>query len=134
MKKKLAIYILDFAFSMLLLYFIHVSFFTFSELFKTHLRDSYIYLGCFTVIVCFSLSFLQKSKKFERQLGFIYLFTVPLKIILFIGFFKNQFFEQSFNSKKEIANILIIILLTLFYEVLFMRHLLNDSNSAKNVE
>ena len=134
MKKKFLAYILVFAVSMVLLCLAHTYFFSFSSQFEELIKASYIYLGFFTIVLCFSFSFLQKSKKFGRQLGFIYLFIVPLKIILFIGIFKNQFFGQSFGSKKEIANILIIIFLTLFFEVLFLRKLLNDSKPVKNVE
>lgn len=134
MNKKFLIYILSFAAGMFLIYQIHIKLFTFSIPFAKFLKLNYIYLASFTVIVCFSLVFLHGNTKFKHRLGFLYLFSVPLKIIFFIVFFKRQFFGQNFNSTKELLNVLIVIFLTLFFETLFVSRLLNNSNAAKNVE
>ena len=134
MKRRFLIYMLVFVMSLFLVYSAHVHFFTFTSLFIKFLTDSYIYLATFTIIVCFALLFLQKKEKFKPQLGFLYLFTVPVKIILFIIFFEKQFFNQSFTSNKELFNVLIIIGLTLFFEVFFVSQILNDSETSKNVE
>ena len=134
MKKRFLIYILIFAMSMVLIYLAHIHFFTFTKVFKEFLTASYIYLISFTLAVCFSLIFLQTKKKFEHQIGFLYLFSVPLKIILFVVIFQKQFSSQSFHSNLELANCLFVILLTVFFEVFFVAKLLNISNAIKNVE
>jgi len=134
MKKRLFIYISTFIVGMLLIGFGHIKFFTFTDSFKDFLIASYIYLICATLAVCFLLAFLQNKKRFKHQIGYFYLFSVPLKIIIFIIIFQKQFSDQSSTSKQELTNCLFIMVLTLFFEVLFITKLLNISRATKNVE
>lgn len=134
MKKSLWIYIGIFGISMFLIYLAHTHFFDFDNLFSDFLALSYIYLVSFTIILCIALFFLEKNKRFRHQLGFLYLFSVPVKIIFFIILFGKQFFDQSLNSNKELLNLLFIMSLTLLFEVFFIRKLLNNLFITKNVE
>lgn len=134
MKKSSWIYIGVFAISMLLIYLGHTHFFDFDSPFSHFLTLSYVYLVSFTIMLCIALIFLKKSARFRHQLGFLYLFSVPVKIIFFIILFGEQFFDQSFNSNKELLNLLFIMCLTLLFEVFFVRKLLNNLFITKNVE
>lgn len=134
MEKRFFIYTSAFVLVMVLIGFAHVRLFSFTDEFEQFIVGSYFYLISTTIAVCFLLNFLKKTKKFEHQIGYFYLFSVPLKIILFIIIFQKQFSDQTSNSKQELANCLFIISLTLIFEVLFMAKLLNTSDTVKNVE
>lgn len=134
MKKIFLTYILIFVIGMVLIYLTQTNIFTFTISFREFLIATHIYLAIFTITVCLSLYFLQKSKKFEHQIGFFYLFSVPVKIILFVVVFQKQFSDQGFYSNLELLNFLFVMLLSLFFEVLFVAKILNISNAAKNVE
>ena len=134
MMKQLLVYFLAFAISMFLGHYIQTHFLNFSDPFIEFLTASYIFFTSITIVLCLGLFFLQKKKEFQHRLGFLYLFSVGFKIILFAAFFKKQIFDQSFDSNKELFNLLIVIGLTLFFEVLFISRLLNNSDEIKNVE
>ncbi len=134
MKKRIFIYTSVFVLGMVLVGFAHIHLFSFTGAFKKFIIGSYVYLISSSITVCFLLSFLKKTKKFEHQIGYFYLFSVPLKIILFIIIFQKQFSDQTSSSKQELINCLFIMGLTLFFEVLFMTKLLNTSDTIKNVE
>ena len=134
MEKRFFIYLLVFIIAMILTAFAHLNLLSFSEAFQEFLIGSYTYLICATLVVCLLLGFLQKRKEFQQQVGYFYLFSVPLKIFLFIGIFQKQFFDQTSDSNQELINCLFVMGLTLFFEVFFMSKLLNSSNATKNVE
>lgn len=132
--KRLFTYLLIFMASMILAYVGQTRYFGLNASFVEFLTNSYIFFVSFSVILCFGLFLLQKKKQFEHRLGFLYLFSVGFKIILFAGFFKMQIFNESFDSNKELFNLLIVIVLTLVFEVFFVAKLLNNSDQIKNVE
>jgi hypothetical protein len=132
--KRLVTYLLIFIVSAFLVYTGQTRFFTLNAPFVEFLTASYFFFVSFSIILCFGLHFLQKKKQFEQRLGFLYLFSVGFKIILFAAFFKTQIFNERFDSNKELLNILIIIGLTLVFEVIFVAKLLNNSDHIKNVE
>ena len=132
--KRLLIYLLVFTINIFLAYTAQTRFFELTIPFTEFLTASYFFFASFTIFLCLGLFFLQKKKRFEQRLGFLYLFSVGFKIILFAAFFKKQIFDQSFDSKKELFDLLIVIALTLIFEVLFVSRLLNNSDQIKNVE
>jgi len=134
MMKQLLFYFLAFAISMFLGHYIQTHFLDFSDPFIEFLTASYIFLSGFTILLCFGLFLVHKKKQFQNRLGFFYLFSVGFKIILYGAFFEKQIFGESFDSNKELFNLLIIIVLTLIFEVLFISRLLNNSDEIKNVE
>ena len=134
MKKRFLISILIFIICMSLTYLIQTNIFSFTISFREFLIAAYIYLTIFTITVCILLYFLNGKNKFKNQIGFFYLFSVPFKIILFVVVFQKHFSNQSFYSNLELSNFLFVIVLTLFFEVLFIAKILNISSAIKNVE
>lgn len=97
---------------------------------KISLKEAYIFFGGFSLFLWISFSFLYRTQKFKDQLGFLYLLSVALKIILFCIFFNERIFLQTSSlSSHEAVNLLIPIALTLTSEVFFISKLLNNDTA-----
>ena len=94
------------------------------------LKEVYIFFGGFSLILCISFSFLYRTHKFKDQIGFLYLLSVAIKIILFCIFFNERlFFETDSLSNQEAVNLLIPMGLMLIGEVFFISKLLNNTTA-----
>ena len=94
----------------------------------------YLFLGGFSAFLLFQLFILSKNKRFEDQLGFFYLVGVALKLLLFSVVFREAIFSSQSFTKEQSANLLIPIVLTLFFEVLILVKILNKKDRIKNIK
>ena len=133
MIKQNIIYFLSFVLLSLLGYCSHTSFLpSIASDSPMSVVGLYLFFTIFSFLLCTSLTYLQKTKKFREQLGFLYLFSVGLKIIIFcILFYSAIFSKESFTNRQSI-NLLIPMILMLILEVFFVCKLLNRFNPVKN--
>lgn len=96
------------------------------------LAEVYLYHGVFSFLLCAIFSFLSNTKKFRDQLGFLYLVSVALKIIVFCFVFYTPIFKTDSFTKMESANLLIPMGLFLILEVFFISKTLNNMSHLKN--
>ncbi len=129
MTKKLVLYILISILILIIGYYIHtVVFSQFASKSSISLKKVYIFFGGFSSLLCLSFLLLYRRNKFKDQLGFLYLASVGLKIILFsIIFSKQIFIEDSSFPRQSALNLLIPIVLMLASEVFIISKLLNNS-------
>ncbi|AXT18551.1 hypothetical protein D7030_07105 [Flavobacteriaceae bacterium AU392] len=135
MIKQLGVYFISFALLSLIGYYLHtIALSQLASESPISLKYVYIFFGGFSLLLCANFSLLSRTEKFKDQLGFLYLVSVALKILLFcIVFSKHIFIEASF-MKKETLNLLIPMILMLVLEVFFVSKLLNYSTPLKNAE
>ncbi len=79
------------------------------------LKKIYLFHLAFSLLICINFLVLSTVDKFFDQLGFIYLVTIVLKLILFcIIFYKSIFTEDnlSYNTRISLFVPMIIFLLT----------------------
>ena len=95
------------------------------------LRDAYLFLTLFTFLLYVLSLTLNNNHRFYDQLGFVYLWSVALKIILFCLFFYDPLFQEASFSQMDAVNMLIPIFLFLLLEVLFISKLLNQKKRLK---
>jgi len=98
------------------------------------LSKVYAFFTGYALAVCVQLLVLSKTEKFKDQLGFLYLVSIVLKMILFFVAFRKQIFTEGSFTNTEGINLLIPIVLTLFLEVFFMRKLFKNIGALKNAE
>ncbi|WP_222934229.1 DUF6168 family protein [Polaribacter pectinis] len=89
------------------------------------LEKTYHFHAFFSALVCVNLRFFSKNEKVKPQLGFIYLGSLILKLVLFSVVFYNPLFTiDSFKNSEKIS-LLIPVLIFLFFEVIFTVKILN---------
>ncbi|NVJ89037.1 MAG: hypothetical protein HWD82_06315 [Flavobacteriaceae bacterium] len=83
----------------------------------------------FSLLVCVNLKLLSNVNKFLSQLGFIYLGTLLVKILLFaIVFYQSVFAVESLSQTSRLS-LLIPALIFLLTEAVFVVKILNENNS-----
>lgn len=90
------------------------------------LEKIYLFHAGFSILVCVNLVVLSTVNKFFEQLGFIYLGSIFLKLILFsVIFYKPLFIDENlpFNARLSLLFPTIIFLLT---EAFFVSKILNQ--------
>jgi len=90
------------------------------------LEKVYLFHASFSALICVNLRVFSTVDKFFSQLGFIYLSTLVLKLILFAIFFYNPLFtitSFSFAEKLALFFPLFVFLLT---EAVFVLKILNQ--------
>jgi len=129
MMKKLVLHLIISMLFLIISYFIHTIVFPeFANKSTISLTLVYAFFGIFSVLLCVSFILIYHKKKFKDQLGFLYLASVALKIILFSIIFSKQIFVADSSFPKQAAlNLLIPIMLTLYIEVFVISKLLNNS-------
>lgn len=101
---------------------------------RISLKEVYLFYGIFSLMLCTLLLLLSKKEKFKDQLGFLYLISVALKVILFcLVFYKHIFTKDSFTNIESI-NFLIPMILLLVLEVFFISKLLKNISPSKNAK
>lgn len=135
MIKQLGVYLISFLLVSFIGYYLHAIVLSqFANKSPISLKYVYTFFGGFSLLLCTNFSLLSRTEKFKDQLGFLYLVSVALKILLFcIVFSKHIFIEASF-TREETVNLLIPMLLMLVLEVFFTSKLLNYSSSLKNLK
>lgn len=94
----------------------------------------YLFLGGFSALLLIQLYLLSKNERYNDQLGFFYLLSVALKLILFSIVFKDGIFTLNSFTNEQSVNLLIPIGLTLFFEVLILSRILNKKDQIKNIK
>jgi hypothetical protein len=93
------------------------------------LRKVYLFHLGFSLLVCINFKALSVVDKIFEQLGFIYLFTLFLKIILFVAiFYKVLFTEESLTQVARVS-LFIPMFIYLLTEAVFVTKILNKKNT-----
>jgi len=85
----------------------------------------YLYHLGFSLLICINFQVLSTVDKVFTQLGFIYLGTIILKIVLFSAFFYKPVFTEENLSQIARVSLFIPMLLFLLTEVVFISKILN---------
>ena len=134
MIKQLKMSLIGFVLISILVFYIHAhGFVKFAQNSPIALINLYMFFNMFSILLMFGLSRL-KNTKFQDQIGFVYLFSVAVKIILFCLVFYNPIFKTKAFTNIESINILIPIALTLFFEIFFMSKMLKNLSGLKNLD
>ncbi|WP_369008825.1 DUF6168 family protein [Muricauda sp. TY007] len=114
-----------FILSFILTYLLHAYLIGCNPFFKNcALFKPYVFLLSFTLLVVIVFLILAQVKKLKDQLGFIYLATLVLKLLLFVVVFQNYFFGDIAETEINKGHFLIPVFLGLGCEVFFLSQLL----------
>lgn len=95
------------------------------------LKKVYLFHLGFSILICVNFQLLSSVDKFFAQLGFIYLGTLLLKIVLFaVVFYQSIFSEETLLQTSRIS-LLIPALLFLLTEAFFVVKILNKKEIKK---
>ena len=95
------------------------------------LRSMYAFHAFFSLQLCIVFALLSTNEKLNPQLGFIYLASFALKIIVFCIFFYNPVITAENLSRTQQVSLLIPMLLFLILEVYFIVRIFNETHSLK---
>lgn len=98
-------------------YFTHSHFIKTDTLFTQLLLKTYIFHFVFSTSICIAFHILRK--KLSEQLGYVYLFSVVVKIIIFFSFFYNSVWQVNLPTNQRVS-LLIPMVLFLFFEAYFI--------------
>ena len=126
MVKSIFVYTIVFFFLFLVSFSLHEYFLEKKEIFLPFsLQKVYVFHLGYSLLVCTNFLIFSNVNKVSEQLGFIYLGTIMLKLILFsILFYKHLFVEDSLLFAAKIS-LLIPMILFLLTEVVFVSKILN---------
>lgn len=107
-------------------YFLHVYFLE-SERIKLNypLDQVYFFHATVSLVVCIVLKSLSEKEKYFSQIGFLYLWSLLFKLILFAVVFYNPVFTQDKLSNTESISFLFPLVISLGLEVYFLAKILN---------
>jgi len=86
----------------------------------------YWFFSIVSFLFCYLFKVLSNIKKTSEQLGFLYLFTLVLKIIFFVIFFNSSILKLPNLTKIESLNLLIPFFVFLVLEIYFITSLLGE--------
>lgn len=89
------------------------------------LKKVYLFHLGFSLLVCTNFQLLSTVNKLSEQLGFIYLATLILKIILFSIIFYQPIFKEENLLQTARVSLLIPAIIFLLTEVIFVAKILN---------
>lgn len=89
------------------------------------LQEVYLFHLVFSLLVCVNLKLFSTVDKIFSQLGFIYLGTLFLKIVLFSAIFYQPIFKEENLSRIARMSLLIPVLIFLLTEAFFVTKILN---------
>ena len=93
------------------------------------LRKVYLFHLGFSLLVCINFKALSVVDKIFEQLGFIYLFTLFLKIILFVAIFYKVLFTEEILTQVARVSLFIPMFIYLLTEAIFVTKILNKKNT-----
>jgi len=123
MIKSFLIYILSFALLFLCSYGLHSYFIPDNN--RYNIFDVYLFFGISSLSLCVVFNLLSKVNTISQQLGFIYLFTLIIKVGLFALLFKESVLSLTDLAKMERLNLLIPLFVFLLLEIYFISRLLS---------
>ena len=90
------------------------------------LQAIYLFHLIFSGLICIAFELLYSlSTHYKDQLGFIYLGTLVLKIVLFYVVFRGFLFSEVALSRADSLSLLIPLFIFLFFEVFIIAKILN---------
>lgn len=95
------------------------------------LQKMYAFHAFFSLQLCVVFALLSNNEKLRPQLGFIYLGSFVLKIVLFCILFYDPVFTVEKLSKTQRISLIIPMLIFLILEVYFIIKILNKNHSPK---
>lgn len=95
------------------------------------LLNMYAFHAFFSLQLCIVFAFLSKNEKLRPQLGFIYLGSFVLKMIVFCAVFYNLLFAEEKLSNTQRISLIIPMIVFLILEVYFIIKILNKNHSQK---
>ena len=95
------------------------------------LEKMYIFLTGFSLLVCLNLLLLSTINNILDLLGFIYLFTIIIKIVCFSALFYESIILAENLSQNTRISIFISVFIFLLTEVIFIVKILNKKLSKK---
>lgn len=91
------------------------------------LKDVYVFHFLFSSLLCFNFVLLSKIKPIVPQIGFIYLFAVTLKLLLFAYVFKYMLFEGEPLSVAAKISLLLPMVFFLVPEAIFVNKIISKN-------
>lgn len=95
------------------------------------LKKVYLFHLGFSMLICINFKLLSSVNKIADQLGYIYLGTLLLKIVLFSIIFYQSIFTEEELSKISRISMLIPALIFLLIEAIFVAKILNNRDISK---
>lgn len=89
------------------------------------LKPVYVFFFVSSLFILIGLELLSRTTKYKPQIGFLYLATLLIKIVLFTIIFYNPIFNDNELTKKDSLNLLIPLIFSLFLEVFYLSKILN---------
>ena len=89
------------------------------------LKQVYVFHLGYSLLVCVNFKLFSNVDKIFSQLGFIYLATLLLKIVLFCAIFYQPIFREENLSQIARVSLLIPVFVFLLTEVFFVARILN---------
>jgi hypothetical protein len=88
------------------------------------LRKVYVFHLAFSLLICINFEAFSSVDKVFEQLGFVYLFTLFLKIILFCAVFYKPIFQEENLSQIARTSLFIPMIIFLLTEAVFVAKIL----------
>ena len=127
MSKDIFRYIVVFVFLFLIVFYVHQFLLKYLELkINFSLEKVYLFHAFFSALICVNLRVFSTVDKLLPQLGFIYLSTLVLKLILFAVFFYNPLFTTDSFSLVEKGSLFFPLFIFLLTEAVFVLKILNQ--------
>lgn len=129
MNKDIFTYIVTFVILFLIGLYSHQGILSSKELqLSFSLEKIYLFHAFFSAMVCINLRWASTIDKIIPQLGFIYLGSLLLKLVLFGVFFYHSILQKEDFTFSEKISLLIPVLIFLITEVIFTAKILNRKN------
>lgn len=97
---------------------------------RFQLNDVYLFFVIISLLICIIFKGLTLIAKAKEQIGFYYLPTIFLKVVLFFLVFNNSIAGLKDLSQVESINLLIPLFIFLVLEVSFLSRLLNKKTDG----
>jgi hypothetical protein len=128
MNKDIFSYILVFVVLFLIGFYLHQSILSYQEIeMSFSLEKTYFFHAFFSSMVCINLRIVSSVEKLYPQVGFIYLASLGIKLILFVILFYNPIFTaESFHFVEKIS-LIVPSVIFLVAEAIFAIKILNTN-------
>jgi len=98
----------------------------YNVLYNFSLKDVYLFHAISSLVLCFVFELIYHlSESFRDQLGFLYLGSTVLKVMLFFIVFSSTFLSSDSLSNGEGISLLIPMAIFIFFEVIIVIKILN---------
>jgi hypothetical protein len=130
MIKSFLVYLVAFALLFVVSFFVHTAILNGGDYeLRFDILPLYWFFSIISLVLCGLFKVFSNIKKTAEQLGFIYLFTLVVKIAFFVIFFNNSILKLPNLTKTESLNLLIPFFVFLILEIYFITRLLGERNT-----